>query len=121
MIDDTIASALKGIVPNGDGSSYRVFPDIAPAGTATPYITYQATGGQAPNTLDGAANLMNVRMQVNVWASTRRAATQIMTSVIAALCADGIDAVPIGAPVSDYEFDTQLYGSRLDFSIWYLP
>lgn len=47
----------------------RVFPDVAPAGTATPYITYQVVGGAPLNFLSGEQpDKQPVRMQVNVWA-----------------------------------------------------
>jgi hypothetical protein len=121
VIDDSIFSALKPIVLNDDGQTARVFPDVAPEGTPTPWITYQSAGGQDANDLDGPADRMNTRMQIGVWASTRREATLTMNLVIAAICGDPLDGVPIGAPVSIYEQPTKLYGSRLDFSIWYLP
>jgi Protein of unknown function (DUF3168) len=121
VIDSTIFTALKGFVPNADGTTFRVFPDVAPENTQRPWITYQAVGGQAANAIDGPADRMNTRTQVNVWADSRPAATALMLQIIAALCVPAIGGLPLGAPVSDYEPDTKLYGSRLDFSIWYLP
>lgn len=121
MIDATVFDALKVLVANADGVTFRVFPDVAPEDTPRPWITYQSVGGRDANALSGPADRMNTRMQVNVWADSRPAATALMQLVIAALCADGIGGLPIGGAVSDYEPDTKLYGSRLDFSIWYLP
>lgn len=115
-----VFGALKALVPNGDGT-FRVYPDVAPAGALRPYITYQAVGGQSPNYLSSTVDLQNARMQLNVWADTRAAATTLMQSVIPALTGPGIKAVTIGAPVSSYESDTKLYGSRSDFSIWFYP
>lgn len=115
-----VYTALKGLVPVGDGK-FRCYADIAPLAVAKPYITYQAVGGQSEHTLNGGPGIANARMQINVWADSRSSATALMTSVKAALEADPINAVPIGRPVSEYEADTKLYGSRLDFSIWYYP
>jgi hypothetical protein len=115
-----VFAALKALVPNGDGT-FRCYPDVAPTGALRPYITYQAVGGQSPNYLSNNVDLQNARMQLNVWADTRAAATTLMQSVIAALTAPAIKAVTIGAPVSTYEPDTKLYGSREDFSIWFYP
>jgi hypothetical protein len=120
MIDDLIFAVLRSLAPNADGSA-RVFPDIAPKGTPRPYITYQSVGGQPVVTLDGADETRNCRMQVNVWADQRGNARATMESVISTLCGDPVDAVPLGDPESIYEEDTKLYGSRLDFSIWYQP
>jgi hypothetical protein len=121
VIDKTIFDALKGLVPNADGETFRVYPDVAPENSPRPWITYQDVGGKDANSLDGAADRMNARMQINVWADSRPGASALMLQVIASLGADGIDGLPIGGPVGDYESDTKLYGSRLDFSIWYLP
>jgi len=97
----------------------RVFPDVAPANTATPYATYQSVGGEPSVTLDGISTTRNCRMQVNVWAADRETATLTMDQAMSALCGDAIKGVPIGEPVSVHEEDTKLYGSRLDISIWY--
>jgi hypothetical protein len=115
-----VFNALKALVANGDGT-FRIDPDVAPAGALRPYITFQAVGGQSPNYLSNTVDLQNARMQVNVWADTRAVATSLMQSAIAALTAAPIRATNIGAPVSTYEPDTKLYGSREDFSIWFYP
>ena len=39
--ESTLFDTLKSLV------SSRVYPDIAPAGTTVPYITYQQIGGDA--------------------------------------------------------------------------
>lgn len=97
----------------------RVYPDVAPAGAPTPYIVYQSVGGVDETTFDGTDTLQNSRMQVAVWSATRAEAASIIKQVRAALTAEPVAGVPIGAPVSVYEDGTKLYGSRQDFSIWY--
>lgn len=118
--ESTVFAAIKALVPNGDGT-FRVYPDVAPAVVLHPYITYQAAGGQSPNYLSNTVDLQNARMQLNVWADSRSAATALMQSVISALTGQAVKATTIGAPVSSYEPDTKLYGSRQDFSIWFTP
>ncbi|MGO4304193.1 DUF3168 domain-containing protein [Cupriavidus sp. RAF12] len=108
-------TALRALV------SDRVYPDVAPLGAVRPYITYQAVGGQDANAMDGPASLQNCRMQISVWADTRAMATSTMSAAFAALTSDSIKGIPIGAPVSTYESDTKLYGSRLDYSLWFTP
>ncbi|MGF6976358.1 hypothetical protein QFZ94_004808 [Paraburkholderia sp. JPY465] len=97
----------------------RVYPDVAPAAAALPRIVYQSVGGVDETTFDGADTLKNSRMQVAVWATTRAEAATIIQQVRAALTAAPVVGTPIGAPVSVYEDDTKLYGSRQDFSIWF--
>ena len=116
-VESIVFAALKGLVaPN------CCWADQAPENAATPYIVYQAVGGQDEGTLDGVPALQNTRMQVAAWGSSRlTAVSPLMVAIREALCNSGIRATPIGAPVSDYETDTKLYGSRQDFSIWWTP
>lgn len=107
-----VVEALKTV-------NLKNYPDVAPTGTVGPYVTYQAVGGQDVNDLDGPADLENQRMQITVWSGKRGDTTATMRAARAALVAAG--GIPIGAAVSQYEADTKLYGSRLDFSIWFKP
>lgn len=113
-VESDILAALTDLV-NG-----RVFPDIAQAGAAPPYITYQQIGGQAPTFLERSLpSKKNGRFQVNVWAQTRKEAAALAPQVELALVqAKAFQASPIGAYSSVYENDTKLYGTRQDFSIW---
>jgi hypothetical protein len=97
----------------------NVYPDVAPAKTPAPWITYQAVGGQDFTNLDNTSTPLNCRMQVTVWSTTRAEAADVMSQVRAALVSSTVQAIPIGGPVSTFEADTLLYGSTLDFSIFY--
>ncbi|MGD1323515.1 DUF3168 domain-containing protein [Pandoraea pnomenusa] len=100
-------------------ASGRVYPDVAPAGAALPRIVYQSVGGVDETTFDGSDTLQNCRMQVAVWAESRAEASTLIKQVRAVLTAEPVLGKPIGSPVSVYEDDTKLYGSRQDYSIWY--
>jgi hypothetical protein len=108
-----VYGALRGLVGN------RCYPDVAPAGVAKPFVVYQAVGGQSTNYLSNTDNLQNARIQICVWADDRLTAVNVMQSVIDTLTPAPIFATSIGASVSTWEPDTKLYGSRLDFSIWW--
>lgn len=110
-----VFNAIRGLVND------RCYPDVAPAVVTRPYITYMAVGGQSVNYMNNTVALQNARVQVDVWADDRLTAVTLMNSVINALTPAPINATNIGAPVSSYEQDTKLYGSRLDFSIWFTP
>ncbi|CAB3795509.1 DUF3168 domain-containing protein [Pararobbsia alpina] len=115
MTAEAIVYAALETLANG-----QVFPDVAPAKTPAPWITYQAVGGQAFNTVDGETPaLRNARMQISVYATTRLGAALIMEQAFQALVNPAVKAVPIGGPVSGFEKDTLLYASTLDFSITY--
>lgn len=97
----------------------NVFPDLAPPGTPAPWITYLAAGGVDHTTLDDTESTLNARVQIDVWTHSRADTAALMAQVRTALKSPPVRAVPIGAPVSSFESDTLLYGSRLDFSITY--
>lgn len=98
----------------------RTFPDIAPEGTAAPYITWQGLGGESARFMDNtAADKRNTLMQINVWSKTRLEALTLIRQIEDALCASAaFVATPQGEPLSTYEPDTLLYGSIQRFGIW---
>ncbi|WP_233343636.1 DUF3168 domain-containing protein [Burkholderia cepacia] len=114
-------AAIKPLVDNGDGT-FRMYPDEAPVGALKPYVVYQSVGGKSASYLNETVSAQqNCRLQVAVWADDRIAANALMRSIIAALCVPPINATSMGAPANARDFDTKLYGSRLDFSIWFTP
>lgn len=110
----TIYTLLTGLVAG------RVYPDVAPEGAALPRIVYQQVGGVSESFIEGSLpDKENARMQIAFWATTRAAAIstakQAETLILASTA---FQAEPIGARISVYEEDTQLYGTMQDFSIW---
>jgi len=110
----SIYNVLKGLAAN------RVYPDVAPIGTVRPYLTYQQIGGQSVNFLDSALpSKRNGRFQVSVWADTRAAAALLAGQAEDALRgAAALQTTVMAQPVATYELETQLFGTRQDFSFW---
>lgn len=114
--EDIIYGALE-LLANGN-----VFPDLAPANTNPPWITFQDVGGQAFNNLDGTTpGLRNSRVAIKVYSRTRGEANAVLEQCFQALANPIVNAVPIGGPVSSFESETLLYGRALDFSLNYNP
>lgn len=113
-VESQIFDALKGLVAN------RVYPDVAPDVVVKPYITYQSVGGSAINFLGSEIpGKSNARVQINVWADTRSAASTLALQVESALRGTtALQTSVMGAAVSIYEPETKLRGSRQDFSVW---
>ena len=97
----------------------RVFPDVAPSGTALPYVTWQGIGGESLGFLDNTAgDKRNTLMQVNAWASTRLQALQLIREIEDAMRASGAFVCrPTGEPLSTYEPDVPVYGCLQRFEI----
>lgn len=101
-------TALKALFPGG---TVKVFPLVAPDGTADPYLTYQCIGGNPIMTQDSS----NTGLQCYVYMlkaysagsatdSGRRIARKIAVAAKNALCnwrqPAGVQAcLPVGAPV----------------------
>lgn len=98
----------------------RVYPDIAPAGVAIPYITWQSLGGEPLRFGDGAQpDKRHTLMQVSVWSATRIESINLIHQVENAICnSDLWQANPQGEALSTYEPDTELRGSIQRFEIW---
>lgn len=97
-----------------------VHPDASPTNALPPYITYQQVGGRPLRYVDNtAADLEHAAVQINVWAASRKQATEMCRAVESALCAaTTFVARPIAEPVSINEFDLGLRGCEQDFDIW---
>ena len=98
----------------------RVYPDVAPSGTAKPWVTWQSLGGESLGFLDNtAADKRHTLMQINAWATTRMQALQIARDIETLMRAStAFIATPSGEAVSMYESDTALYGCVQHFDIY---
>ena len=98
----------------------RTFPDVAPAATAMPYVTWQGIGGESMRFVENsAADRRNTVMQINVWSATRMQSLAMIRQIEDALCASSaFAATPQGEPLSTYEPDTASYGCIQRFEIW---
>jgi hypothetical protein len=114
-VEAAIFVTLKALVSN------RVYRDLAPQTvSALPRITFQQVGGQAVNFLAGVPSKKNAVFQINVWADTRDAAAALSRQVEDAMRGAASVQVNVNsAPVATYEPETELYGTRQDFSIWH--
>jgi hypothetical protein len=112
--ESTLFTLLSSLVET------RVYPDVAPEGSALPRIVYQQVGGQGLSFLDGTLpSKENGRMQIACWATTRAAAIALAKQVEVAVCgSSALQAIPLGARASDWEQDTGFYACRQDFSVW---
>ncbi len=101
----------------------RVYPDIAPANTQSPYITWQQFGGNVIKPLaNDLPNKRNAFIQVNIWAGTRLAANTLALQAEELLVQSNLfQARPQAALMAlPFEDDTGLYGCAQDYSIWAL-
>ena len=98
----------------------RCFPDVAPQDTPTPFLTYQAVGGEPINFLSGEAPAKsNTRMQVNVWAATRLEAAQLGAQVEDAIrAAAHLQPEVLTGRAATYDELTGYRGTMQDFNLF---
>lgn len=113
-IESQVYDALKALAGG------QVYPDVAPAGTQPPYITYQAVGGQPINYLGGESpGKRNARMQVSVWAATRLAAVALAQQVEDAMrAAKPLQTEVLTGQLAVYDEETTYRGALQDYSVW---
>ena len=114
-METDLTALLKTLCP-------RVYPDVAPAGTAAPWITYQGIGGRPLRFIDNSpASIRHTMVQINVWTGSRGASLVLVRQIEEALCAaSAFTASPAGEPIGTAEIDMvpPLYGCMQDFDIW---
>jgi hypothetical protein len=111
----TLAEQLQAILnPLAAGGSW---PLVAAQGTPAPYITYEDSSPSTTNTLGGATDMQNTRMQINAFHTTYAAAQVLAKSIIAAMAAAAFTNLQLSGQTR-YDADTMLYRAQLEFSIW---
>lgn len=103
----------------------RVFPDVAPVGTAKPYVTYQQIGGERLRNLNKtAADKRKAFIQINVWSDSRLSANDLCRQIEEAMAtATAFNAVEDAEPLWTHDdIDLQdapdgLYGCSQDFTV----
>lgn len=117
-IEGDLRTALLPAAPN------RVFPDFAPGSAlgqpVQPFVTYQQVGGRPLNYVAGIPEKRNGRFQINVWATSRLTANNMIRQIEDLLRAHPVlRAVTLTGATAVYDEPTQLYGAHQDFSIWF--
>ena len=111
-IESDLVALLKTI-------NQRTYPDVAPEGTGTPYVTWQQIGGQSIRYGDNTADSRYPLMQINVWSASRLESAGLIRQIEDSVCASGaFQALPQGEPLSTHERETGLYGSIQRFEIF---
>lgn len=116
-IETKLQNALKTLCD-------RVYPDVAPAGLALPYVVWHMYGGQSVAYTSGPlAARRNAFVQINVWGDSRLQCNDLSLQ-IAQLLTDqaasptGMQAEAISELTSAFDEETKLRGAMQDFSLW---
>lgn len=112
MIEAKLNTALESLV---DG---RVFPSVLPMGFALPAIVYITSGVDPNNTICGASDDEEVRIQVDLYAKTMKEVLSLRKQVFTAI-EGAFESVIRMNDFDGYEPDTKLFRRIIEFSISY--
>lgn len=112
-LENQLQAVLTAVTP-------RVYADVAPEGTAAPYIVWHLYGGDPLQYTEGQqAAQRNAWVQVNVWSASRTECNTLAHAAAAALLAHPtLQATVMTEPNTDYDKELDLRGSMQDFSLW---
>jgi hypothetical protein len=96
-----------------------VFQTTAKQGVAAPYIVWDEIISTTNNTLNGASNIQNTRIQVDCYAKTPDTRRTLRDAVTTAMAAATFKNVQLTSQHA-FEADVKLYRAILDFSVWSL-
>ena len=108
-LETTLQTALAAVAP--------AYQDIAKQSQAAPFIVWTEITSQINNTLQGASNVQNTRLQIDCYAATPAARQTLVDGVIAAMAVASFPSVLLGIQ-NLYETETKLFRATLDFSAW---
>lgn len=112
MIQEHLVALLSPLVSGG------VFPNIAPASVAAPYIVYSVVASSPESVMSGPPSIKNTRFQVDCYSPSYLAVQTLATQVEDAMATWVIQNVPL-MKMDRIDSDANLHRVILDFSVWH--
>ena len=110
---------LYALLNGATAAGAKVYPLAAPDQTLAPFITYQRISAISENVLDGSAvNLVNTRLQIDIYSTTYAQAAAIFAEVDA-LMSSGFAQITSIQNQDLYEGAVDLYRVLAEYSIWH--
>lgn len=113
MIEPELVAILGDLVGN------RVFPDVAPEGTALPYCLYEQIGGKPFQYLTADPTIEKSSLiQISVWSLTRAEAKELIGKIEDALIVAPLHATVASGARSAFDQEADERGFMQDFYFW---
>ena len=89
----------------------RIYSDVAPVGTKTPFIVWQVISGQALNDLDSPANFDSLQIQIMVYSNYGSTSNEVKN-----LCRKAVEhkAWILNPSLSSYDSDRKIFAKGFD-------
>ena len=110
-LETTLQTLLNALAAGG------AHQDIARQGATAPYLVWLLVASPTNNSLQGASNVQNTRIQVDCYAASQAARQTLADVVVAAMAASSLSNVRLSSQ-NLYEPEVKLFRTMLEFSIW---
>lgn len=126
MIEDDLRTEVLADAGISALIGTRYYPGVLPQKPTYPAVVAQVVSNVDEPTLDGVANIVRARVQINAWAETYASARSVVDSVRALL--DGttgtwsgtkVGSVRVENEIDTYGEETSIYGRQIDLMILY--
>ena len=91
--------------------------DIARQGVTAPYLVWSEVVSSTNNSLQGASNVQNTRVQIDCYAASPAARQTLADAVVAAMAAASLSNLQLSSQ-NLYESEVKLFRTMLEFSVW---
>lgn len=128
-IGEALYSYLSGYAGLTALVSKRIYPNKLPQKTVYPAVTYQRISGSRDHEFKTDSSLVHPVYQISCWDTSRKGADAAAKQVRLALqnysgTMGGVGGVVVSAVLmedepEDYEPDTEIYSTKMDFEIWH--
>lgn len=115
MIESDLYSALSNDATVSGYVGTKIYPSVAPKGTAAPYIVYKVVSIIPQNHLTGESDMKNKRVEINIYAKDYGDAQAIYAAVDVAV--KTLAAIKQSF-VQLWDTDPELHRFSVDYSIW---
>lgn len=111
----TVLEQLQALLdPLSAGGSHA---QVAAQGTLPPFVVWSEVSSTTNNSLSGASNLQNTRIQIDNYDRQLSAAKVLQRSLAAAMAAAPFSNIQLSSQTL-YDAESKLYRCSMDFSIW---
>lgn len=118
LLETKIYSALSGNATVAGKVGARIYPLVMPQDPTLPAITYQRTGAQQVNTLNGYADLEQAYIRISSWATRYDTAKELASDIHVTM---DVATEFKGLLLDDsdgYDPNTGLFFVSQDYSCW---
>lgn len=125
MIDKHLYTLLSGNTTITTACP-RIYSEAPPSDVDLPFITYQELGSEWQYTWNGANDLLNSTVIVDVWGATKQVAIEIGEVILSelknykgAMGTKTIRQCEIENAISNFDAQTRQYVATIELNIWY--